>query len=450
VWVRGAGLLPEQPLATQVALGIESWRPYVWPVAGGTGMRPFQGRVALVLAALALVPLGAVWGRSARPRAAVVAALVLVALAGWSLARGPRGGALYALLWDWVPGFSATRVPARFMIVVSFATAALAGIGWAPLAARAGRWAPLATAGVLGAVAVDTGLHAVRVPLALAPDAAGPPAVTRWLAEHGEGRPVLELPVRRFAGDVPGAAAEQLYALRSLVHGLPILPGRSGYVPPSYEVLMAFARRLPDARAVDGLASLARLGWVVAYGAQVGPWSHPPPTLRLVATLGSDRVYRVEAGPVPDWQPALVARLRGAPEETTFAGTPLAPLTPRALENEVAAFGAPRRLRPGGTGIVSVAVRNAGHRPWPALALDPERVVVLRLAWRDAHGRRVRLALPPVRGIADTPPGAVATFQAAVPAPAEPGAYRLSARLTQGRVARRLGGQTRARVDVVR
>jgi hypothetical protein len=74
---------------------------------------------------------------------------------------------------------------------------------------------------LIAAVAFDTGLLALRVPLAPAPDAE--PAVSHWLAEHGEGRPVLEIPVRRFSGDFVGAATEQLYALRSLVHRLPLI-----------------------------------------------------------------------------------------------------------------------------------------------------------------------------------------------------------------------------------
>src|SRR6185369_13286704 len=204
-----------------------------------------------------------------------------------------------------------------------FATAALAGIGWAAVAGRLGRAAPFATAAVIAAIAFDVGLFALHIPLAPAPDAAGPPAVSRWLAEHGEGRPVLEIPVRRFPGDFVGAAGEQLYALRSLVHGLPGLTGRSGYVPPSYELLMAFARRLPDARALAGLASLSGVGWVVTHGTQTEAWGLAPPRLELAATLGADRVYRVGPGDGPRWERELVARLNGKPETETFAGTPL-------------------------------------------------------------------------------------------------------------------------------
>jgi hypothetical protein len=73
---------------------------------------------------------------------------------------------------------------------------------------------------------------------------------------------------------------------------------------------------------------------------------------------------------------------------------------------------------------------------------------VLRLVWRDEHGRRVPPAIPPIRGLSDTPPGAVASFQATIPAPATAGPHRLGARLAQGTLERRIGGQTRARVVV--
>src|SRR5262249_57996678 len=54
VWVRASGLLPETPLAAQVA-GVPSWRAYVSPIAIGPAIRPYQGRVALALAAVGLV-----------------------------------------------------------------------------------------------------------------------------------------------------------------------------------------------------------------------------------------------------------------------------------------------------------------------------------------------------------------------------------------------------------
>jgi len=151
---------------------------------------------------------------------------------------------------------------------------------------------------------------------------------------------------------------------------------------------------------------------------------------------------------VPRWRDELVARLRGAPETATFGGVPLEPLTPHALDNEAAAFGAPSRLRAGGTGTVTIVTRNVGKRTWPGVALHADRIVLLRLVWRDLHGRRVPPAIPPIRGLSDTPPGAVASFQATIPAPAVPGSYLLSARLTQGALERRVGGQTRATVLV--
>ena len=443
LWVRSAGFLPEaaeQP-------GVPSWRHFVWPLPGGTAMHPYQGRVALLMVLCAFVPV-ATWGRGARPQALVVAGLVVAAVLGYLVALGPEGGVFPALLREHVPGFSSIRVPARFTVLVSFSTAALAGIGWAAVAGRLGP-APAvaaATAAVVAAVAFDTGLFALRVPLAPAPDTAG--ATARWLAEHADGRPVLELPVRRFPGDPLGAAKEQMYALRSLVHLHPLLNGRSGYVPPSYELLMAYARRLPDARALDGLASLSGVGWVVTHGTQTEAWGLAPPRLELAATLGDDRIYRVADGDGPRWEPELVARLNGKPEAETFAGTPLAALTPHALDNEVAAFGAPTRLKAGGTGMVTIVTRNVGKQTWPGVALDDGRVVVLRLVWRDEHGRRVPPAIPPIRGLADTPPGAVASFQATIPAPLIAGPHLLGARLAQGGLERRIGGQTRARVMV--
>jgi hypothetical protein len=86
-WVRETGVLADVSPAAQAALGAPSWRHFVWPLGGNMGMRPYQGRVALLLAAFALVPI-ATWRRTARPQVAVVVGLALTAVLGYLLALG--------------------------------------------------------------------------------------------------------------------------------------------------------------------------------------------------------------------------------------------------------------------------------------------------------------------------------------------------------------------------
>jgi len=441
VWVRASGLLPEQALVTQAAMGVPSWRNYVSPISIGPAIRPYQGRVALALAALGL--LAAVPRRGHRATPALALAVMLVA--GYLLAHGPtRGGpSLYESLWRWLPGFSVTRVPARFVILVGFAVAGLAGIGTGVLVGRL----PAAAGWALGAaycalVAWDLGLP--RFALPLVPVDPLPP-VYGWLAEHGEGQPLLELPGRGWRGDILGTLREQRYAWSSLRHWLPELTGRSGYFPPNYELVQAIAHRLPDPTALDTLVRLTGLRWLVVHGADM-PWDdRPVDGLELAAAFGSDRVYRVDRGR-PDWEAELVRRLGGGAESTTFAGTPLRQLPARDLRAQFVRFDVPGPRPPRLPVPVTITVRNRARRTWPGLALATGRLVLVRAQWRGAGGRQVAPTLPALRLTADAPPGAEVGLSALVPAPAAPGHYRLILRVMQGRA---VGGRAVRALEVV-
>lgn len=427
LWVRSLGLLPEQGLAAQLALGVPSWRAYVVPLAIGPAIRPFQGRVALLLAAAGLAAV-ALRHRAPRPRAATVVALVAILATGYLLALGPGGGALFGLLWRWLPGFSATRVPARFVIVVAFAVAGLAGLGWGTLTRRLPPGLCCVVTVILVVVMVrDLGLGGFVVPVAATPPLS--PAYA-WLAEHGDGKPLLELPVRGWVGDLLGAFREQRYAYASTRHWLPQLTGRSGYVPPSYELLMPLARRLPDPSALRSLVDLTGLGWIVLHGTAPG-WELAPGT-ELAASFGTERIYRVTLAGDESRRDDLNRRLRGEPEATTLAGVPLRRLAARDLRATVVRFDVPIRMVPGALLPVRLVLENHGRRAWPGLALGTDRLVRVRVAWRGPDGRRVRPALTPLRLPADTAPGARVEIAAGLSAPPAAGRFHFVARVAQG------------------
>src|SRR5207249_2997872 len=155
-----------------------------------------------------------------------------------------------------------------------------AGVGRLPAAVN---WT--LSAAVCALLAWDLGLP--RFVLPVTPVDALPP-VYGWLAEHGAGQPLLELPVRSWRGDVVGNLREQRYAWASMRHWLPHLSGRSGYFPPSYDLILPMARPVRTrgrrtwprpALAPDRLV-LLRTQWRGSSGRQVGP---PLPALRLTA-----------------------------------------------------------------------------------------------------------------------------------------------------------------------
>jgi hypothetical protein len=229
---------------------------------GGLTVRastPVRLLLQALIAAAALVAMS--------PRARGMARRVLVApatfyaalftLAVWlSLGPAPSAGServsgmgLYALLYDYVPGFTGVRVPARYAMVAGLFLAVLAGYGAARIARRT--WAPgvLAVAGVLiiaDSAAMPLGMNhtwgvsEATPPARVYPIATAPP-VYRRVATLPAGSVIAEFPF----GD---NAWEIRYVFYAAAHGKPILNGYSGAFPPAYLRRVAALRRL----ATDG------------------------------------------------------------------------------------------------------------------------------------------------------------------------------------------------------
>jgi hypothetical protein len=179
-------------------------------------------------------PLGAAWlalglacctsrrSTTAWRQASLPAGYLFIAVVCWVLTLGPAPTlygesiwylAPYRWLYEYVPGFTAFRVPARLFVITTMALAVLAALGTQRIARRG----PMAV-GVLvvlasGAIVAEGWL--ARLPLVPAP---------RPIAIPDEAVAVLELPT-----DDPGRDAEAMY--RSLFHGRPVANGWSGYRP---------------------------------------------------------------------------------------------------------------------------------------------------------------------------------------------------------------------------
>src|SRR5262249_38180063 len=153
-------------------------------------------------------------------------------------------------------------------VVATLAAAALAGIGVAGVGRRLEARSPRAASLVRGAalaLALASVPWAMRVPVplrTLEPTAAAP--LHAWLARAPDG-PVVEVPFHDFDGPREGVDVEARRQRHSAAHWKPLLGGYSGYVPPSYAVVSALARALPDARALALLSRTTGVRWIVVH-----------------------------------------------------------------------------------------------------------------------------------------------------------------------------------------
>ncbi len=203
--------------------------------------------------------LGLAFWSSPRLRAAVRAhpgeltpflAAALVFAVMMSLGPVPRvngvrlsGVSLYAMFFDWVPGYDGLRVPARFAMIAAAMLAPLAAYALAPLARRG--LAGTLTLGLIGTLFLAES-YAVPLPVnvnwamgsryAMAWDRVyrlndGPLAYRHLLAMPDE-TVVLELPFGDEAWDLR-------YVYYAGLHGKRIVNGYSGYFPDGYRARAA-------------------------------------------------------------------------------------------------------------------------------------------------------------------------------------------------------------------
>jgi hypothetical protein len=280
------GVLREGPL------GIA--RFFLWRRRDGVPL--FLGFGATLLAVAGVV------GHRRAPRGALLAA----ALTGYVLALGPnymRGdGTLIALPYRWlvslVPGFSAMRVPQRFGAVTTFAAVALAGLGLSYVRTSLSARGHARLSGIVPVLVVLVAMvegwpgrvRTLEMPVGLTM----PPAAT-WLASHGEGGPMIEVPIPQ--NDL---LAQSLAVYRSTAHWLPIANGYAPYAPDSFRRIMSAAERLPSPAALDEMLAVAPFRWIVVRRGGVARGALPEwertfaaRGLRIAADFGDTAVYEV-------------------------------------------------------------------------------------------------------------------------------------------------------------
>ncbi|HUU32443.1 MAG TPA: hypothetical protein VMW48_00200, partial [Vicinamibacterales bacterium] len=238
----------------------------------------FPGLTVLGLALYALAAADT-W-RDPRLRGMVAIGAVGAALSFGSALPG------YHWLYDHVTILQGIRAVVRFGWLWLLAVAVLAGAGVRRLERR---WPAHATA-LAAAAALLVSVEVTRAPMSFTRFAGIPPIYTHVAALVD---PVLaEIPFPE-----PGAIpANGPYVLASTTHFHQMMNGYSGFMPASYALHAAVARRLPSAAAVRELGYLGATH-LIAHGAKLGavPIAQLEATgaVRLLAREGDDRLYAI-------------------------------------------------------------------------------------------------------------------------------------------------------------
>ncbi len=267
----------------------------------------FPGIVILLFAALSMLHLGP-WrkDRSARREVGRYGLIGGVAIA---LALGPspamNGTLPYDWLYEWLPGFSAMRIPIRFDVLGLLALAVLASFGIALLSdwAQARGWRRTTVLGAVGALSfieMLTGNLSVR-PVPVVPT----DGVYSWLRTHEPDAVIGEIP-----SDDPAELVTLDYQYLSAYHWHPMVNGYSGLIPPQYADVDNQLNAFPDPTAVEDLRDLG-VRYVVAHLAALDGTARQRFAnadlsrlgITVAAKFGSDVVYQLAPPATPSmWQ----------------------------------------------------------------------------------------------------------------------------------------------------
>ena len=331
------------------------------------------GRLGYVLALVALLP---PW----RGRRWPVLLGVLLAVTGVLIASGPL------LVWGsrtiptpfnflaaTLPGFGAIRVAVRFALLTQLGLSLLIGLAVTRLAAFApppARW-PLAAVVALAIFWTWSPIPPRR--LDAQPVGAAVPPVYPWLAEHGGGRAVLEVPMLDMTGE-----ARRMFL--SHVHWLPMVNGYSGYPPATARHVLWLARWLPGGRALQSIVDTVDVGWIVVHTDELpsarGWEQRLPAGLRVAAQFPDTLVLDVS---LPGNR---ARRARFLSDRETIEGVPLAPLGDRCPGRIELAAPPPTTVALGATVTIPIVLHNDGDRPWPGFGFVPRHLVELNRCLR--------------------------------------------------------------------
>jgi len=226
--------------------------------------------------------------RRAMTRAFLFYAGAAVFLTWMAAGPSPEQWSLATLwhIYDWVawlPGYSGLRVPARFFMLTTLCLAVAAGLGVAAL--NTTRRRTIAVCAIVCAAAFADG-WIVAMPLGLPPRPFGVHLI--------RGAHVLELPT---TGDEVNVAA--MY--RGTIHGLPVVNGYAGYIPP-YANVLEWALNRRDASALTELRRGHPLYVAIANQSGNESWTtfmDAQNDAQMLGVSGGGRLYFLPPAPFP-------------------------------------------------------------------------------------------------------------------------------------------------------
>ncbi len=193
--------------------------------------------------------------------------------------------ALYRWLFEYVPGFSGLRVPARMAILTFFGVSALAGLGITRLPSR--RVIPLLAMALITAEFLPLPLPGIH-----APTQSEMPPIYHHLTENPTGKVVLELPY-----DLTRRGPAEMKRLYFSAFGwYELVNGASGFNPAGLQDLSVQLERFPNANTLDILRQL-KITHLILHSAEYPPeewnriWAALPaflPSVADAARFGDD------------------------------------------------------------------------------------------------------------------------------------------------------------------
>jgi hypothetical protein len=263
------------------------------------------------------------------------------------------------------------------------------------------------------------------------------------LAERNGAGPLLELPLHDM-----GVSLQPEAMIGHMWHHLPLLTGHTGYTPPQRQVVDAAIARLPSPAALQDLADMTRLRWILLRPAS--NWGSAENRERFLRDLmalsgvgprwqlGDFDLIAVTRRPRhPGWHDALEKPRR----DRTLLGAPLVRLDEARTASVIKLRGHAAKLpsiatEPGRKIFLSLRLENRGEETWPAALAAQSALpleVVLGGRWqqpdresRPAPARPLRFRLA-----RDVPSGEVFDLNEWVVVPETPGRYHLIFSLDQ-------------------
>jgi hypothetical protein len=300
-----------------VSAGAWNWWGLL-PVGRGE-LELFHGFVALAFAAIGVVTIG-VKGRTRF----VATYVTIAALAAW-LAMGPGPATPYGLLFKFLPGFSALRVPARITSVFIVGVAVLAGAGFAWLLARLSKRSAAVAAAIIGATILVEGQHGVGLTdTPSLKDKSWDAVAYDWLKASPPGA-VLELNVTQLDDVRPFTIAYQFHAL---THRHPIVNGYGGWKSSIQELFGSYASPLHEpGLAPDALRGLRMIGvrYVLLHASTF------PSQDEAARTVDSVRAAGDQIAEAREWPGVWAWRLKDLPDAPPSSDNHLRALDPKSL-----------------------------------------------------------------------------------------------------------------------